>query len=89
MVSPIQSCARIIEEQTGSGRHIEVTDEKIVQRVRELIEVDPRVTYEDIKDFLKIYASHCITFCTSIFELKGFMPLSSSSVFLQKKTPSE
>ena len=49
----IRSWARFIRRRYG--RPIEVTDEKNVQRVRELIETDPRVTYEDIKDLLNIW----------------------------------
>ena len=43
-----------LEYETRSGRPTEVTDEKNVERVQELIKADPRVTYKCIRDLLKI-----------------------------------
>ena len=55
MVLQIQSYVRdSLENKTRSARPIAVTDEKNVQRVWELIEADPRLTYEDVKYLMNI-----------------------------------
>ena len=43
----------ILEDEPRSGRLIEVTNDKNVQRFPQLIEADQRVTYKDIKDFFE------------------------------------